>query len=273
MKLKNLLPTLVLSLAVAPELAATPVSGNQLEIDPTGTGDQVAGSIVGGVIGQNNVIDGTRTENILVVGKSNTATEGSEGFPRASLLVGESNLNQSSAWSTALGFGNILRYSGHSLAAGAMNEIDYYNWDDSKEGADGVTVLGMYNFIGGGVYASLLAGYNNHASGQDSSFLEGTITLGRGLINRYNASTIVGRYNDSTIPRNSGLVFAVGVGDGGSDGDHDRVNAVEVYSDASVSLGKVDADGLNPGAYPFSVDAEGKITMYPQGDISMGAFQ
>lgn len=67
--------------------------------------------------------------------------------------------------------------------------------------------------------------------------------MGHGLINKWSYSTLVGTYNDSDIPYNAGLLFAIG---NGADATH-RANAVEVYSN-------------------------GKVILSRQGDIRMGEF-
>jgi len=88
-----------------------------------------------------------------------------------------------------------------------------------------------------------MAGWNNVVSGGMEFTISCASVLGRGLYNQYNSATLVGQYNDTGVPYDSGLLFAIG---NGADATH-RSNAFEVYT-------------------------SGKITMPRQGDVLMGEF-
>lgn len=168
-------------------------------------------------------------------------------------------IKNSASFSGAIGSGNTVSASWpwggtYSLAVGLSNSIH----------ADGSQIVGAWNFLAGADYEvegseySLLVGTFNNGAGH-SSFAAGqnnyiigdtgyehvyaTGVIGYGLISKWSKSLIIGQYNDSTVPLQSGLLFAIGNGANASN----RSNAFEVY-------------------------ASGKVVMPRQGDILMGEF-
>ncbi len=136
------------------------------------------------------------------------------------------------------------------MAMGESNEVEgdgiaVIGWENSAQyNAEQewypvyLLMIGELNYAEGEVVDSFICGANNIA---DKVWY--STTLGEGLVNKWNRSTVLGGYNDSSMSGNSGLLFAIG---NGVDSAH-RSNALEVYAD-------------------------GKIKMPRQGDILMGEF-
>lgn len=230
---------LFVALACLGSLRAQTVSGLQLEIGPTGS-NQVYGNLTSGAIGSNNWVSGNGT---LAVGTSNSASAGS-------LAIGEQNeiggLPLFSSCSIVVGFDNTNL--GNCSVLSGIGNFAQSDWETFWS-AQACLGSGMYNFFQFSAKSSLISGINNYIAGDydlsvpDFYNVEAATALGRGLINQWSDSTILGRYNDSAQPFRCGLLFAIG---NGADAMH-RSNAFEVYAD-------------------------GKITMPRQGDILMGEF-
>ncbi|MDX2081721.1 MAG: hypothetical protein SFU53_13135 [Terrimicrobiaceae bacterium] len=233
--------------ACSATVSAQVVIGDELEIGPAGSNQvtntwttsypaQMIPAKNSGAIGSGNQV---RQSYSFAIGISNTIEETTsmalgtwnivgDDFPwggRASLAVGTHNQIHSDD-SLAVGYANYLAGSGYEFAGGEMSML-----------------VGVYNQSGG--VASLAVGRNNLIQGDDydATKVEASAVIGRGLITKWNHALVVGQYNDSDIPQNSGLLFAVG--NGAMSGP--RSNAMEVYLD-------------------------GRIKMPRQGDILMGEF-
>ena len=144
-------------------------------------------------------------------------------------------------------------------------------------------------------YASMAMGYGAHARG--NSIAMGTVAeafgrnstaigvfteawgnsstaMGVGTQAYGRNTTVIGVYNESVLASSSDLqyqdnadghMFVVG---NGSD-DNIRSNAMVVYHDGAVDVGKNDADDT----VPLKVTSDGSVILAKeQGDISMGAF-
>lgn len=225
---------LLLAIASTGPLSSQTLSGTQLEVGPVGA-DQVSANNSGAIGGWN------------IVSKS------------FSFAVGQSNIVNGQGLSMAIGLGNQIGYGWPatgwcSLAVGGWNSVQGINSiavgfgnclvgeDCDWAGASHSLLVGAYNTSQG--ISSFIAGENNCIDGRgDYGQTCSTAVIGRGLISAWSNSLIVGKYNDSSIPQLSGLLFAIG---NGADA-YNRSNALEVYAD-------------------------GKIKMAPQGDILMGEF-
>lgn len=238
----NILSFLV-ALACISSLRAQTVSGNQLEIGSAGSdqvtsyttlGGQVIPATNSGAIGTTNTV---HYSNSFAVGTGNHVHAG------GSMSIGGSNyVGWWFPWggtaSLGVGFSNWVHADG-SLVVGLSNTLDGSNYDWA--GSEYSFLTGRYNYSAG--KATFIAGENNYISGDsDNGHTYAAAAIGQGLISNWSTSLIIGKYNDSTIPQLSGLLFAIGNGNGTI-----RSNALEVYAD-------------------------GKIKMPRQGDILMGSF-
>ena len=237
MKPSILTSLLIIASACSGSLRAQAVLGTQLEIGPTGS-DQVSGNY-SGAFGSSNTVSrassfAVGTWNILAgygngaaaIGNGNRIGYGFPGQGFNSLAVGISNDIQGD----------------ESITVGRWNCLigTNYDWD----GSSSCLLAGRFNASAG--ISTFIAGENNYITGcsdTDNEHTYATAAIGEGLISDWSKSLIIGQYNDSSIPRFSGLLFAIG---NGPDANH-RSNALEVY-------------------------AGGKITMPRQGDILMGEF-
>jgi hypothetical protein len=150
--------------------------------------------------------------------------------------------------------------SGQKLEIGSASQVSGTGSSgvgtSNSNAGDNSSVVGVGNSLagsaGGNANASFVAGRNNQAdatslsvfvAGEDNAVTGGyaNATAGRGLINQWAYSTVVGSYNDTAV--NASPLFVVG---NGTDATH-RSNVFEVY-------------------------ASGKIQMPRQGDILMGEF-
>ncbi len=186
------------------------------------------------IVGEPHPTAFTPGEGALMAGGGNKA----EG--QSSVALGSYN-TASNHGSVAIGFGNTSS-SFSSLA------------------------IGEYAISSGTL--SFAMGYHSAASGM-LSFAMGS------HLNAYGYSTtVVGRYNESTFadasdsswaPNEDGHLFVVGNGTLWND----RSNAMVVYHDGAVDVGKNDTDDT----VPLQVTADGSVILAKeQGDISMGAF-
>lgn len=213
---------------------AQTVSGSQLEIGPTGS-NQVTDSPMrrSGAIGSSNQV---LYDNSLAIGYANVINSygGAVGVGSNNGIRGFSSM--------AVGFQNFVT-ADQSISVGIANTV--FGSGENWQGAVGATALGGWNSVGGRF--SFASGTNNFVSGSMGEefpyWVDSTAVLGTGLISVWSSSLIAGCYNDSAIPPDAGLLFAVG---NGSNSDH-RSNAFEVYK-------------------------SGKIQMPRQGDILMGEF-
>lgn len=231
MKTNLLYFSIFVVIAYTGSLRAQTVSGNQLEIGLSGA-NQVSGTLNSGAIGIFNNIQG---DDAFGVGCGNYVWTRS---------LGVGYYNQQSG-SDGMCVGSINTNDGGScLLVGAYN----YSQNDWELGAANHSLLvGTFNTAGISVSASFVLGTNNVVAGDynysmdDYETVDSSSTMGRGLVNKWSYSTVIGTYNDSTVADQ--LRFAVG---NGIDATH-RSNAFEVYVD-------------------------GKIKMPRQGDILMGEF-
>lgn len=253
MKTTLLIP--LLALACATSLRAQTVAGTELEIGPSGS-NQVTGA-KSGAIGLNNQVAGNQSfavgganllngEGGMAVGTSNYSHSSSID----SFVLGNANeIRPDSTFASAFGAANLVRaYCGfafgeaniaESYCGGIIGSFNVMKLDAAEQYLpESSLMIGNSNFAEGLMVCSLVCGMNNVADAVWYS-----TTLGEGLVNKWNRSTVLGGYNDSSMAANSGLLFAIG---NGVDATH-RSNALEVYSD-------------------------GKIKMPRQGDILMGEF-
>jgi len=150
--------------------------------------------------------------------------------------------------------------SGQKLEIGTAAQVSGMNsagvGTNNSNAGDNSSVVGVANSLagsgGGNANASLVVGRNNQGdasslsvliSGEDNVVSGGyaNATAGRGLINQWAYSTVVGSYNDTAVDVSP--LFVVG---NGADATH-RSNVFEVY-------------------------ASGRIQMPRQGDVLMGEF-
>ena len=125
--------------------------------------------------------------------------------------------------------------------------------------------MGGYLVAGGGY--SVAMGIANSALGYSS------IAIGEGLRAHGSNTTVVGRFNESNlagfgdhpdVENADGHLFVVGNGT-----SSDRSNAMVIYHDGAVDVGKNGADDT----VPLQVTSDGSVVLArAQGDISMGAF-
>jgi hypothetical protein len=232
-----------------------PVS--ELEIGPTGFNQVTGTNMYSGAIGQQNVVSGMRS---FSVGQLNDV-EGQNSFAlgydntvqgHGSLAAGTGNMSSTYNPSFAFGSGNYV-LGEYSLAVGCFNNINRSEYGAAYTSG----ALGSYNTIGDFTASSFAFGMNNIIDGYyNESTSSGVLTeaaavLGCGLINYWSHSTIVGRYNDTTVPIDpqAPLLFAVGKGTS----TYQRSNAMEVYGNSLVKF-------------------KGTVTMPRQGDVPMGEF-
>lgn len=228
----------------SPSLAQNATT-TQLEIGPIGSNQVTDGAnIHSGAIGTNNIVQSPRS---LAVGSNN------EVWQTFSLALGAGNSiskNWGQYWQD--GYNLTVGQSNHCTATfsaivGTSNYIEgnsFYGDYDTLPGATHNLLVGAGNSSSG--HVAFLFGTGNSVGGyslEDSTHPSSTAVLGHGLISEWSHSVMVGRYNDASLPRNSGLVFAVGNGQS----NIVRSNALEVYD-------------------------SGKIVMPRQGDVLMGDF-
>jgi hypothetical protein len=195
------------------------VSGNQLEIGPSGS-NQVSDTYpnsTGAAIGEQNQVLGRS----LAVGSSNYV-----GYQGA-LAIGSSN-TVSGELSAAIGSGN--NNPGYALLM--VGSINYGGFSQEEGAPSNGAVFGAANYIGPRSQSVLVSGANNYVDAHmyDDNFASNT--LGYGLVNRWSYSTVLGHYNDSSPSLTSGLLLAVG---NGTDANN-RSNALEVYASGKILM-------------------------------------
>ena len=206
-------------LSMAPVIGALQ-SATELEIGPDGS-DQVSG-YSSGAIGDLNTIAGLYSS---AFGYDNDLPSSAT----ASVAVGAWN-TVGGLWSMAIGQNN----NNAALATVVIGAWSSASYDPINNSGWNSLLVGNDNFSFT-TNQSLLVGLSNRVDSDRSA------TLGYGLTNYWDNSTVVGKFNDSAA--SAGLVFAVGNGTG----EQDRSNALEVHQ-------------------------SGEIRMPKQGDILMGQF-
>lgn len=217
-------------------IAQTP-TGTELEIGPTSSNQVTAD--YSGAIGQGNEV---QSSNSAAIGHNNKVRN------TESLAVGHTN---------ELGSITVTDYGGWAgIAVGYFNDnfgdtsavVGSYNLligtDGDNLGAIDSMIVGSYSSSRG--IASLVVG---EYSVLDNLLEEGpraAALIGEGLIGKWDTSVVIGKYNNSNIEVDSGLLFAIGNGTGSA--TNQRSNALEVYDDGTVIIAE------------------------PQGDIPMGEF-
>lgn len=211
-----------------------PVSGQQLEIGPSGS-NQVndhAGSVPSGAIGSGNYV---RLFGSLAVGTGNYlgGSWPTGGFPYGgwnSMALGNANSVYSDS-SLAIGYGNWLAGSDYEWTGGSTS-----------------LVVGQANSSAG--RSSLIVGVNNiivaEYSMGDNWDMSSTSLFGHGLVSGWRRCLVAGQYNlyeNLNPPAGTSPLLMVG---NGSDSVN-RANAFVIYSG-------------------------GQIRMAPQGDVLMGEF-
>ena len=191
----------------------------------------------------------------LIVGEPDRTFRPGEG----SLMVGYSRATGRN--SMAIG-GSANSTGSNSVAMGLESR------------ASGYSSFSMGGFIGASGAYSVAMGRTNNANGNSS------IAIGEGLQAHGSNTTVVGRFNetnlagfgdDPNVENADGHLFVVGNGSS----FNDRSNAMVVYHDGAVDVGKNGADDT----VPLQVTSDGTVTVNgaiilseAQGDISMGAF-
>ena len=186
------------------------------------------------------------------------------------LIVGEPESTGFTPGDGSLTVGRRSRASGpNSTAIGSSTEASGFT--STAMGAY-TRALGEYSTAMGGLTeasgrSSTAMGYLATASGYYSTAM-GLWTRAYGV-----NTTVVGKYNESILASSNdpdfldnadGHLFVVGNGT-----RNDRSNAMVVYHDGAVDVGKNDADDT----VPLQVTSDGSVVLArAQGDISMGAF-
>lgn len=200
-----------------------------------------------------------------------------------SVALGVVNFSSSGSGNVMLGRGNNV--SGYySVAMGLYNTVS--KWGAVAMGGSN-TASGSYSLATGRYttasgWISTAMGYGSVASGSYSvamgswSHVYGYGALGSGaVLNVFgNCTTVFGMFNESILASSSddqyqdnadGHLFVIGNGSSNSS----RSNAMVVYHDGAVDVGKNDADDT----VPLQVTSDGSVILAKeQGDISMGAF-
>ncbi len=231
MKNDRLAITLFLSIQFLtfPYAGATDLVGTELEVGPTGSNQVLGSNSFSGAIGYSNSVN---TQNSLAIGNNLNLYYGSK-----LLAHGASSYFWMSSTSGAFGTNHDLRFAYRDFLFGYANKI--FDFDDTYAAVNSLAT-GTYNRFVNAVSNGFATGSNNelyaHAymdwSVYEVETLESASVLGRGLINRWNYSTVVGQFNDSSIPHTSVLLFAVGNGASATQ----RSNALEVYQNGTIKM-------------------------------------
>lgn len=116
---------------------------------------------------------------------------------------------------------------GMPMLAFAVEDLMLNIGRDNKVDKEGAAAIGTANSVG---KRSLAVGFNNHLEGANSA------AVGEGLVIRQNNGFAVGSFNE-TEGRPSKAIFVIGMGD-----SEKRDNALEVYPDGTILIGKPQGD-------------------------------
>jgi hypothetical protein len=213
-------------------LAQTPVTGTSMRV---GTGNVGANSRAA-ALGESNNVTGWGNVNSFATGSSNSLHNSYSSF-----AFGSSN--NGGYQSYQLSFFGHSNYVAEAQSSSSFGQFNSYYGLESYFMATTVLLAGSHNRSFYTVASSFVAGRNNELSALHDwdwdpyyptayDTLRNASVFGEGNITLWSNSTVIGRWNDITIPRYSGLLFAIGNGVS----NEDRSNVLEVYADGTVRM-------------------------------------